>query len=313
MQAEAGVRALHERDVLGQVRSVDVELVGTFKHLGVAVGCQQVEGDELASRDGCATELDVDRGVAVDPRCGRFESERLVDDLREQRPVGPQPVELLGVGQQVPERVRRHALGRFDRTEHHNRDSGRDLVGPEHAVGDELGDEAGVVGPHCIADVGVEPTECFVHVGWHLAANGQGNDRFTECAIPAENLGRIDIVKTEHIENGLHRQRTGHTGSEFATIGQGRFDKCVRVLMDASLKFFTHKLRTERRSEGFAMAGVLRAIERQHRCAQNLGGRKAVVVDSKSFGVDHGLDCEVAPGHKPSAQRRQPRHGFVGP
>ena len=79
MQAEAGVRALHERDVLGQVRSVDVELVGTFKHLGVAVGCQQVEGDELASRDGCATELDVDRGVAVDPRCGRLEAKRLID------------------------------------------------------------------------------------------------------------------------------------------------------------------------------------------------------------------------------------------
>ena len=66
--------------------------------------------------------------VAIDPHHRRFETERLLDRVRDQRSVARDRRPQAGLGEEVCEQVGRHPFGRLDPAEQQHAGVGHDLV-----------------------------------------------------------------------------------------------------------------------------------------------------------------------------------------
>ena len=84
--------------------------------------------DEVAALDGRAAEHDVTRREPVDAHDRRLEPQRLLDRVGDQRPISADRVQRSPIGQQVRQRIGRHALAGLDATEQHDAGVRHDLV-----------------------------------------------------------------------------------------------------------------------------------------------------------------------------------------
>ena len=135
---EADVDAVAPRDV-GLRRAEDVEAVGIRITILVAVGRTEQRHDRRAGGDRNARQLRVAGGHARDDEQRRFPPNRLLDRLRDQRPIGANGVELLGVGEQPEEQVPGRAVRGLDAGGEQQAQEREDLL-----VGEALAVDLGV-------------------------------------------------------------------------------------------------------------------------------------------------------------------------
>lgn len=125
------MRSLREGGVELGVRAVDVEAVWIPEGRRIAVRAGQRESDEVAAADLRAGKRDVASRVPVDDARRRLEAKRFLHRVRDE--LGA-PTKRLGdsiFGQDVPERVRDHAVGHLDSPEEQHRRIRNDLIACE--------------------------------------------------------------------------------------------------------------------------------------------------------------------------------------
>ena len=127
MHSDADVRSLGEGELVAHVLPADVEAIRVGEGRGVAVGTGDRDGDELALADRGPAEPDDAGRVPIDCRGRRLEPQRLLDGVGEQPAVGLDERTLVGMGEEVEDRVADHPLGRLDPAEHEDADVRGDL------------------------------------------------------------------------------------------------------------------------------------------------------------------------------------------
>jgi hypothetical protein len=117
----AGMRSLGEGEMCSGIGTANVKTVGIGKSLGIAIGRGKRNNYQVTLSDRCASQVNILGGVSIDAGGGRFQAKRFFDCLPAQRPIISNHLQLLGIGEQMPEKARGHSLACLDSTKHHHR------------------------------------------------------------------------------------------------------------------------------------------------------------------------------------------------
>src|ERR671914_6659 len=221
---QLGRLAEHEATRRGAVSRVEPQArkaVEEAPDRGVGLQAREVHAD---AHVGAVCECHLQPSVlaahveAVDHSGRRLEPQRLLDGVRQQPAILVQERALLGIGEQVEDRVRDHALGRLDAAEQEHRGV-RDHLGALEAPGlARRGDQrrAGVAIEHRLharaqggEGVSAGPRD---RVAGRDAGHGV-DDR----VVPAEQCGRVGALETERVRDDPRRQRAGEGAAQLRT------------------------------------------------------------------------------------------------
>jgi hypothetical protein len=310
---DADVRPVRERDVLARVVPPHFEAIRVRERRRVAVGGGDRDAHELAAADAGAHQLDPGGRVPVDDRGGRLEPQRLLDRVRQQPGLLQHERELVRVGEEVPDRVGDHALGRLDAAEQEHRGVGDDPFALQAAgLTGRGGEERGLGLPlERRADRGRQRRVGLRAGGAQRLAFRDLRDRPDDLLVPPEHGPHVGVLEAEGARDDRDRQRTRESAPQIrAAVGLDRVDQPLGLLRHLLREAGPHGGEAERAGEGVAMAAVVLAVEREHARTDDLAGGEPRVLDREGRRVAHHLQREVAPGDEPPVQRGQPGHGL---
>ena len=110
-----------EADLKAEVLPPDIEAVGVAEDCRIAVGAGERERHEVAGRDRDPAELGVTSRISVDHGSGGLEPQRLFHGCVDKRRGSAQQQFLVGILENVQERVGDHRLCRLDPAEEQHR------------------------------------------------------------------------------------------------------------------------------------------------------------------------------------------------
>ena len=270
-RAEAEVDAVAESQVTIP-SSGQVELVGSVDVVGVTVGGGQVDDDLGAGRDGGVTDLERLGGPA-EGRVGdgRVVADELLDGAGPDVRVGPEPAELVGVGEQRHHGVADEAGGGVVTGDDELEDGGAQLLLGEPVVavaGVDEGADQGVVGlVSLLVDQLLDGADHLVRGGGGLGQLVGGAGRHEHGAQGPAETGSGRFGHPQQLADDLEGQREGVGGDQIDhCVGAGGGDG-VEVLVDQAAHPGLEGLHSTHR-EGArhqpSQAGVIRRVDGQH-------------------------------------------------
>ena len=310
VHADADMGPGGEGEMAAPVRAAQIEPIWVGELGRVPVGGSERDHDEVAGADRGPGDARRARRVAIHPRRGGLEAQRLLHRRRGEIGLRPHLLQRVRVGEQMPERVEDQALGRLDPAEQDHGCIRDHLVVRERARRD-------------LVDMCSELiTECGHRLGSRRGRCGAGGDpghRRDDVAVPPDEPGHDGVVAPVEPE-ALGDDRRGERRREVAaqlgraTVGRigDRRQSTVDLLGDEATEPGRHLARPERGREGRPVAVVLGVIERQHARPDDLGGREPRVGDRERLGVAQYVQRGGSPGDDEPADRGHPRHGGQG-
>ena len=286
---------------------------GSGESLRIAVGGCEDRDHEVASADRQAAELDVGRRPAVEAALDRpLEAEQLLHRRGEERRVVPHERELLGLLEQVHDRVPDQADRRLVPGHDQQHDRAEQLLLRQRVLRvarrQERADEiVARLGAPCGEEVGQVGDE-LAHLReelLQLVVLEHGGDDRVRPVLEAIVVGRRHA---EHLGDHSDREREGVLGREVHLApGLDRVEELVGDRLDPRPQLLDH-LRRERLRHEPAQAAVILAVPVQHvvldrrdRGRRRLGG-ELLLASAPASGRGRSA-------RRPSAPRRRPRAG----
>jgi len=310
--AEAEVRAVGEGQVTGGVRPPDLEGVRIAEDPGIPVRAGQGHRDLVTGAYPGAAELSVAGRVAVDHGRGRFQPQGFLDRRRDQRGVGPYEFEFGGGGEQVQHRVRDHALGGLDPAEQQDAGVGDGLVRGERSG--RVGQQRRFGRRDDLAEAGGELAERGRARGGYPGTCRLGLDRGHDPVVPAEDLPGVGLPEAERLGHDRDGQRAGHRAAELGlAVWLDSADQAFGLGAAERVEPGVDLLRPEGAGKRGPVAGVPRAVQREHARPDDLGRGEPGIIDGERPRVPQHLDGHVIPGDQPGPEDRHPANRGGGP